>query len=447
MKVLLISPPSHFGPPVFAPLGICYISSYLKERGIEASCYDMFDNSFSDVERLIKKENPDIVGISCFTNLRMEAVEVARIAKRINPNCRVFMGGAHASCMGEQMLENYPIDYIVHREGEKTTYNLINNLNKPQKVNGISFIKNGMITTPPAPFIDNLDNLPFPDVENLIENNYKNLTFLYGGEKIELKKKSFTMITSRGCPYNCIFCSTPRFWGRRWRGRSPENILKEIEFLHDNYGVEHIHFADDSFTINQKRTMKLCKMLPKEITFDCETRVNCVSEELIKAMKKAGCLIIFYGIESGSPKILKNINKMITREQIIKAFKITKEAGIPTKPFLIIGNPGENLKTIKETIDLIKKIKPDDMYCALLLVYPDTRLYDIAKEKGMMDDSHWLENKDPPVFIVENPEIKLRYYQFKVISKFLRQSSYYDYFKFMFSRITTFWRYFKRKTH
>ncbi len=347
------------------------------------------------------------------------------------------------------MLKNYPIDFVVHDEGEYTTLDLLRNLKKPQEVKGISFIKNGnFIKTEPRPFIKDLDSLPFPDIENLINNKYSNLTFRTENGKVEITKKSSTIITSRGCPFNCQYCSTPRFWGRKWRARSPKNVFEEMNFLHDEYGVEHIRFSDDSFSINQKRAIKICKLIRDlDITFVTETRVDCVSKELLKEMKRAGCVLMEYGVETCSPKVLKSMNKMVTRQQIVHAFKLTKEVGIPTKAFLIVGFPGENEKTVQETINALKVIKPDNIACALILIYPNTPLYDLAKSQGLIDDSYWLKDKDPPVYIGEHSVAKLRYYQYRIISEHIKDESYLEYLKFISSRASTFWRYFKRKDH
>jgi radical SAM superfamily enzyme YgiQ (UPF0313 family) len=175
--------------------------------------------------------------------------------------------------------------------------------------------------------------------------------------------------------------------------------------------------------------------------------VDSVSRELLKELKKSGCLLIQYGVESGSSKILKSMNKMVTKKQIIKAFKLTRQVGLPTEAFMIVGYPGENIKTINETINTIKLIKPTSLTCSLILIYPNTVLYELAKNQGLIDDSYWLKDKDPLVYTGENNLTKLRYYQYKIISEWIKNESYSKYVKFVGSRFLTFWRYFKRKDH
>jgi len=449
MKVLLLSPPTHFKKPSMAPLGICYISAYLNQRGIEAKAYDCFDVKFSDVEKLIKKENPDVVGISCFTNLRPEAKKIAEISKNLNSNVKVVMGGSHPNALPDQVLKYYSTDFVIHGEGELIMYNLVKNLDKPQKVNGISFLKDDRtITTKPESFIMDLDKIPFPDISNVINKSYTPVIFRRGRETIKIKKKIFSMNTSRGCPFNCQFCSTPKFWGRKWRAFSQKKVIDEMKFLHDEYDVEHIYFSDDTFTINEKRTIKLCDAIKNlDMTYNCETRVNCVSKEILKKLKDSGCILLKYGVESASPKILKNINKMITVKQILRAFKLTKEVDIPTEAFLMVGNPGENNKSIGETIDVLKKIRPDGMFCALALVYPGTGLYELAKRQGFINDSFWLTEKDPPVYTVENNILKLRYFQYRIVSELMKTRSSKEYIKFLLNRLTSPWRYFQRKKY
>jgi radical SAM superfamily enzyme YgiQ (UPF0313 family) len=196
------------------------------------------------------------------------------------------------------------------------------------------------------------------------------------------------IITSRGCPYRCIFCSKAVF-GKKYRGNSPAYIVDEIRFLKERFGVKEIKFYDDVFTLDRKRVVAICMQLKEQgmdIPWTCETRVNLVDEELLRVMRDAGCYMIEYGVESGNQRILNNLKKDISLEQAIKAFKLTHETGIETVAYFMIGSPEETPETIKETIEFAKKLDPDFIQFSTTTPYPGTELYRLAVGEGYLPE-------------------------------------------------------------
>lgn len=435
MKTLLIYPPTvailinqagelKRDPPSL-PLGIAYLAAALEKANCEVRAIDMFDFTQDQVVEAIERENPDIVGISCFTERRHSAFEVARIAKEINPNIKVVMGGSHATFLYEQVLLNYPIDIIVLGEGESTLADLVKCLESDKDISelsGIAFEKDGrVIKTNPRPYITNLDELPFPSYHHFNLNRYKYFRYDFpnsslNGKKISELNQGF-MITSHGCPYACQFCSTTIFWGRKLRLRSPQNVVDEIEQLYNRYDIRFIMFQDDIFTVNQKRVIEICKEIKRRgpnIRWVCGTRVDCLSEEMLKHMREAGCFYIALGAESFSQPILDNMNKRTKVPEMVRAINMIYESGISVGIDLIVGYPGESNKTIDETIKTMDKLRLYGLGTNLITVYPATPLYELAKRQGFIEDDYWLTEKACPIYTVDNGVETLKKWQNKI---------------------------------
>lgn len=426
MKVLLVNPPSKFFEKKLnvsvsmasPPMGLAYIASMLEEGGHEVKISDMTMMSEKEARREIKKYGPDIVGTSCLTNFRSGAFKIMEVAKDVDSDIITIMGGPHATYMNEQILEHVPVDYIVMREGEYTTLELVQKLEKEKpvkKIKGISF-KNGkkIVTTEPRGIIRDLDSLPLPSWHLLDLKLYDDIGYNYyntiksselDGKKIT-KYPMATIITSRGCPYCCQFCSTSSFFGHQWRARTPKNIVNEMELLYNKYKVRFFSFVDDNFTVSPQRVIDISKDIISrnlDIRWICTSRANITSFDMLKWIKKANCIAMGMSPESGSQKILNNIHKQLTVEQIIRTYKMCHKIGLDVNMALMVGNPGESEKTIQETIRVMDKIKPDMIGLNLTKVLPSTELYEIAKKQGFIKDEDWL---DPdfmsPVYTVEN---------------------------------------------
>ena len=333
MKVCLVSPPYNSDVKSVVgvsspPLGLAYLASVLRQdHEVKIIDSNILNYTIEDVERELRSFNPDVVGVTSVTPSIYEAYKVAEIAKKVREDCTVILGGPHATFMPRQTLEECKyVDMIVRGEGEETTRELIEHIEKGaslREVKGITFREdNEIIDTEPRPFIKNIDDIPFPSRDLLPMDLYK-----YNGVKYT------SMLTSRGCPFKCSFCSSSRLFGGFWRGRNPENVLEEMKIIYEEYGVRNIMIVDDTFTLDQERAEKICDGIIKEgwdISWGASSRVDTLSKRLVEKMKKAGCWVIFLGIESGCQKILDTIGKRITLEQVKKCSKDLKGCWDPS---------------------------------------------------------------------------------------------------------------------
>ncbi|NQT22870.1 MAG: cobalamin B12-binding domain-containing protein [Candidatus Omnitrophica bacterium] len=433
MKIALVSPrleTNIYHQPV---VGLAYLKSYLREKGIkDVSIFDAFKSSDKAIRDFFIKENPDIIGISCLTLYRNNAFRMAEIAKNCLPGVTIIMGGIHATLMAEEIMKRYSfVDYIVMGEGELTFYELVESINKKnpaREVCGIAGREGEKIfKTQKRAAIQDLDILPFPEY---IELNHEDMFGV----------KAALAISSRGCGHACNYCSTTRYWGR-WRGRSPKNVVDEMEFLEKEKGVRYIVYEDDSFTMDFERTEAICNERLKrklQIPWRCNTRADRITKYLCDMMAKAGCVHIGYGIETGSPTILKNINKQMTTEQIKNAFKWTKESGMATKAFFMVGNIGETRKTINETKELIEEIKPDKFVVSqYVYIFPFTPLYEHAKKHGLIDDSFWLGERTVMPYTLENSIEQMSGWQMEIIKTCFRHKPKWEYYKYAFEMAKT----------
>jgi radical SAM superfamily enzyme YgiQ (UPF0313 family) len=367
------------------------LASVLENKGYTVEILDAAVSILTEkqITEFVSRRKPAIVGLTAMTTTINSAIHVAHNIKASNKETLVVLGGAHVSILPEETLKNnLDVDIIVRGEGEETFLDLVENCEKSvsdlSDVQGITY-RNGSIVsnTVERPPIKNLDSLPFPAFHLLPQGKYR-LHPPFGR-----KSPVMPIITSRGCPYNCVFCSKS-VYGKKYRSNSPEYIIKEIHLLIDNFGVKEIKFYDDVFTLDRKRVLTLCDQLRKnhlDIPWSCETRVNLVDDELLKSMKAAGCYMIAFGVESGSQEVLKSIGKGITLGQIETAFNKTRNAGIGTVGYFMIGAPAETPETIAKTIEFAKKIDPDFVQFSIATPYPGTELYRIAKKKGCLHGS------------------------------------------------------------
>ena len=446
MKTLLVSVPTkqltsfHRDNPSI-PLGLAYLAAMLEKEKLEVSVVDMCENSIEDIKGIIKEHNPDIVGISCFTQTRKVVFRMASLIKKINKKITIVLGGSHATFLYEQILKNYKeIDIVVLYEGEFTFPELIKTLADKgdlNKVKGIAFRKGKKIVkTEERETIHDLDILPFPayhlfDLNRYVTVSHDNIpgSGLDGKRNSELK--CVDIITTRGCPNRCTYCSTTVFWKNKYRAMSPKRVADLIEHLYKKYEIKVFSFDDDTFTVLQGRVIEICKEIIKrkiKIRWSCGTRVNFVSEELLKWMKKAGCYHIFFGVESGSSTILRNINKLCTKKQILDSIKLCKKIGINAGMQIMVGNSGENNKTIKETMDLIKETDPPSLGTSIVTIFPGTELYELSKRQGFINDAYWLSDGYAPIYTYENSLQKLRKYEHEILLyHYLKKRDYLRY--------------------
>ena len=403
MKFSFINPsPSsesmYMVPTAWPPLGILYCAGVLREAGIEVSLLDQPAKRFSldQTVNWVKKEDPDIIGFSVLLSTAKEAPKIAERVKAENPNIKVVFGSHHSTFNAERILKKYPfVDIVVRGEGEHTSLEIARCLEKQReldKVEGVTFRKNGRIVSNlDRPLNKDIDALPFPD-RNLAGVQYVSTIF---GAKINTRKFT-TMLSSRGCPFNCSFCGIRKFTRRAWRPRSVENVMAELEYLQSE-GYEQFLFADDNFTLNAKRVSKLCRSIKKEgmdIEWFCDSRVDHVSYDMFRDMVKAGCRCLFFGIESANQRILDYYRKGITPEQSEKAVRKARKAGIDIiVGSFIVGAPDETRCEIINTLQFANKLDIDVPDVNILGAQTGTDIWNDLVAKGLLNENEQWEDE------------------------------------------------------
>jgi anaerobic magnesium-protoporphyrin IX monomethyl ester cyclase len=438
MKILLASPSSvptfmkaFMSDPV-VPIGLCYLAGILEKNGHDVVVRDYTFWTKRQIKKDVNKFSPALIGIPCFTLLRMKSFALARMLKKAMPKSPIVIGGPHATFFPEHVFELTPADFVVSGEGDYTILELAQQLESGKNFGGIKGLiyKDGagkIVKNMPREQIRNLDELPTPIYDDFDMS----------------RQKDIPVISSRGCPFGCTFCSTNRFWGRNYRYRSAKNVVDEIEALVKKYSKKKILFWDDNFTLNKKRTIEICDEIIKrdlKIEFTADARVDGIDEELLKKLKEAGCRQLNFGIESGSPTILKNISKGYDIELAKERLKLTQKY-VGVLPLLMFGNKGESNETVDETIKFIKEAVPNHAPSPYSPVYifPNCPLYEEVKSKGLIDDSYW---KKPgiPVYTAEHSEWQLFLLRERFARAFMSRISV-RYFKFLvFNLIRNFFK-------
>jgi len=392
MKIALVYPPSHELNLKGYPLGLAYLSASLK-RNHKVDIYDyngaLFKKSISSFFDAVKQTRPDLVGISFNSFNRWGAYKIIKRIKNINKNIIVVLGGVHPSTMYSQIFKyfvNY-IDFIIQSEGEDSFYKLCNALELHEeyknisglvyKTSGSSFAVNPVIT-----IVNNLDDLPLPD-------------YSYCSKKIREQKIAY-LITSRGCPVNCSFCSTSSFWGQNVRMNSPERVGEEVDYV-KSMGANRIFFHDDTFNLGIERTIRIAETLKKlDVEYAVQCRVNPVNEEMIAKLADSGCRHITWGVESLSELILNKINKKINREQVKNVFDICAKFTdkMTTSAFFCVGTPGETEETVQETIDYLNKEiqSTHGPGASMLYILPGTKIHSDLVSAGRFDERIWIKS-------------------------------------------------------
>jgi len=387
LKIALVRPKykTHLITP---PLGLGYISSYLKSKGWQTTIIDGLNLNLGNEDIVARCRNCDIVGITCLTDFYLEVVDLSKKLKQAGKT--VVLGGVHPSVLPGQSQSESGVDYIVVGEGEATFDELLGAIDRgqrPYSVPGV-FSLSHQAEFKPRDLLADLDKLPFPDWDELDPRTYQKAPH---GALV----KNFPVapvVSTRGCPYSCKFCASPRFWGQRLRFRSPANVVAEIEYLVKKFGVKEIHFEDDNLTLRREHVVAICNLIiAKGIKISWATpngiRADKVDEELLALMKKAGCYYVVFGIESGNQKILENINKKETLADIAKAVKLSHELGMITQGFFILGLPGETEETIKNSINFAKRLPLDRAQFLILDLLPGSALWEEQKNNFVMDYS------------------------------------------------------------
>lgn len=423
IRVTLINPPSPTGAVAhlpFALLGLGYLAAVLEKHDFNVDVIDcqVLKISFEEFRNELSKHQPNIVGITATTLTYKSALKIAKIAKEIHPNCLTALGGPHVTFWDDKALQECPeLDIIIRREGENTMLELAQGLEAGknlQNIIGTTCRKNGqIIRNPDRQYIEDLDELPFP------------ARHLWPMDKLRENEDILYLAASRGCVYWCEFCTTVRMHGRKYRMRTPKNVVNEIEFLHKTYNVTKFTFCDDAFTVDQARTEEMCKEILSrnmKIEWNCGTRVDMLTKDLLTKMKEAGCISVWFGVESGSQQVLDAMKKGISPELTMQVFQWVREVGLKPVPNVIIGFPGETEETAWKTIKFIEKISPDDVgFYNIATPFPGTPMYDMVIEKG------WLRVTDFDKYDTTTPIFETPWLSIKQLGK-LREAAFHHFY-------------------
>jgi len=375
------------------PLGILSLGTILKKNGFTVELLDAAAEFYKkeDVLKWIKKVRPDIVGITTFTIAFVASMDLIKIIKNWNSSIKIVLGHYHPTIEAERILTKYGdyVDYCVRGEGEYIFLNLCEFLDKnpdkdPINIAGLTFRDSNqkIISTPDAPLITDLDALPFPDRE-LIDFKYK---WNFSGFDFS-KSRLTTIISSRGCPFNCSFCACTKFAKQRWRPRSPENIVSEMCLIED-LGYTELNFVDDNFTLQPKRVIKLCQLMKKEkidINWHTDGRIDQTSQNMLSWMNKAGCKSLWFGFESANQRILNLYNKRTKVSQFKEAIYKSRKANINIIVGLfMLGAPTETMAEVKNTINFAIKSDIDFPFFNVVEVMSGIKFWDDYVSNGVI---------------------------------------------------------------
>jgi len=409
LHVTLVNPPYRTQPHQhipFPPLGIGYLAAVLEKNNFKVDILDCQASryTFDDYKCEVAKRKPDVIGVTAPTRLYNSAKEIIKISKEVHPNVVTMLGGAHVTFWNEKALQECPqLDVVVRKEGEYTLLELVQRLEAGKDIRdvaGTTQRKNDrFIFNVDRPYIENLDELPFP------------ARHLWDLDAIRREEDMFYLITTRGCTAWCNFCAAVRMFGQRYRMRSIQNVVDELEFLYKTYNAENFTFCDDAFTVDMKRTEKLCEEINRrnlEIKWNMGTRVDRVSKELLQKMKDAGCVSMWCGLESGTQKVLNDMRKDISTDQTKKALKWVREIGLKPTPNVLLGYPGETMESALRSIKFAEEVSPDEIaYYNIATPYPGTPMYDEVMKNGWIRNTNF-DDYDATQPIFETPQLSMQ---------------------------------------
>lgn len=403
MKILLINPPRENeiignNPSIVEeerghnpPLGLLYVAAAIqRDRNDEVAVVDaqVEELDYPSLERRIYREQPDVVGLTAMTMTLVDVIKTIELVKKATPRTLVVLGGPHVHLYPEETLDLPGVDYLVLGEGDFAFVELLDGIQGKRnlsEVKGIAYRENGeTVNTGPRPPIEDLDTVPFPARRLVPFEKYSSL--------LARDKCVTTMFTSRGCPFKCAFCDRPHL-GHKFRARSAGNVVDEIEEC-VAMGIEEFLIYDDTFTVDRKRAMAICDEIRRRnlrIRWDIRTRVDTVDAEVLAALSRAGCQAVHYGVEAGTEKILKVLNKNISIEKVEETFSLTRKHGMSVLAYFMIGSPDETLEDIRATFEVMKRLDPDYVHLTILTPFPGTAIYRDGLERGIIERDYWRE--------------------------------------------------------
>jgi len=432
VRVLLLNPPNIEEPHVEAgplPIGLVSIREFISEKGIEVNILNLYDfKNWSSITKVLRLDCYDIIGIPCYTRQRLSVFELANLCKNINKNISIVLGAPHASCLDVQILKfTKSIDFIIRGEGEIPFLELIEYLdnkgtNKLINIKNLTFrFQDKIIRNKSRKQNETLENFPifklssqelemFPECESL----------LFHFKQLNGSRRIAPIIASRGCAFNCQFCCNGVFWDKQIY-YPVEHVIRQIEYFYNNFGIKIFDFYDDNFVYSKKFVTNLCnKIIEKklDISWWCSGRANNLDNEILLLLREAGCFMVSIGVESGSDRILKNINKKINANEIKNASLAIRKSNLSLRVTVSIGHPGETIESINDTIQILKEIKPDQIGLFLAKIYPCTSLYELAKSEKLINDEYWFDksNKTIPFYNNIHSQNTILQYRDKIIS-------------------------------
>jgi len=420
-KVLLINPPAEQtlvgNNPRFLdeerghnpPLGLLYLAAMLEERSDHAVCVLDAQAEELSYERLaehVAGEAPDLVGITTMTFTLLDVLHTVQVVRQAAPEAKVVLGGPHVHLYPRESVALPGVDFAITGEGEHAIVALADRLDDPKRwteVPGLAYHadcglriadcglrseigdrKSEIVVNEHAGLIDDLDSLPFPARDLVPFRRYSSV--------LAKRQPITTMFTSRGCPYRCTFCDRPHL-GKKFRAHSPKYVADEMQSCVE-MGIQEFFLYDDTFTIRRQRVLDICGEIQRrglDIGWDIRARVDTVDEEMLKALRAAGCERIHYGVEAGDDHFMQVLNKGITVEDCRRAFRLTRRAGISTLAYFMIGIPGQTEADVRQTFRLARQLDPDVVHITILTPFPGTEIYRQAFEQGVYDRDYWLE--------------------------------------------------------
>lgn len=372
----------------YSPVGIGYLASILRENGHEVHFIDcaILDQPYSETVRQVENLNPDAIGITAVTAYYSEMKKLSRMLHKLK--IPIILGGVHVTRLPELSLRECGADFAVLGEGELTLLELMNNWDDKEKrktINGIAYIENDkLVMNPQRELIEDLDSLPFPAWDLIHPKNYPAKYYLF-----KAKRYPVAMIfTTRGCPHTCAFCASTNFWRNEFRKRSPKNVVDEIEYLMNEFGVREIQITDDYFNCDKNHVIEVCREVIRrklDVTFQCPNglRMETLDEEMLTIMRKAGFYALVFAIESGSQSILNDINKRLNLRKVHKVIKLANKLGYFLMGYFIYNLPGETYETARRTIQIAKSLPFNVITSFIAKPLPGSRWFD-----------QWIQNKD-----------------------------------------------------
>ena len=391
--LMTTAPPikSPWGVPArVPPLGLAYVAAALEKAGFQVSIFDNYQlgKPIDYVKVEIKRLDPEIVGITCGSVTYQRCIETAKAVKEVKPSCKVVVGGWHPSFMPDSMLQHSEIDYVVMGEGEYAMVELATLILKGGEERAIATIPGvacryeGKTVKNAPKIISDLDQVPYPAWHLLPMHIYDRKIDYLKAEPVDVVN------VIRGCQYDCNYCESKKLWGQMCRNFSPPRVVEELEYMVKNFGSRGIYFIGDNFTIDKKKTSELCRLMKERrlnLEWACDTRVDLLSRDLLKEMKEAGCRTIFFGVQSGSPRILEKLNTHISVEKAVEAFKLCRAEGLHIACSFMLGIPGETIHEMDTTYKFAKRLDPDWCTFYIFIACPDSNLYEEVLQKGLYD--------------------------------------------------------------